>query len=198
MRIAPTFVTLLLATLLAAACGGETAGPGQGGVAHAGPKKADPASEGPPPPRRGAEHAVFSLLDNRLLAHVQRGGGLVAIPGAPGFVKYLRFARAKGDWKLGEAQDGKKVARAGRYATLEVPLTAEQAQAARMAWVRLYSPAARRMELKANGVKKGVEVALAAGWQTTEVAQANSGCSLRVLIVAPATRPTPVYEKESR
>ena len=48
-----------------------------------------------------ADHAVFNLADNRLLAHVQRGGGIVALGGSPGFAKYLNGGRPNLPWKLG-------------------------------------------------------------------------------------------------
>src|SRR5215468_8605592 len=57
---------------------------------------------------RGTEHDVYSLVDNRLYAHLERGGGLVVVPGTPGFAKYQRLG-AKGG--------------------LAIPLTEEQAVA---------------------------------------------------------------------
>src|SRR5438270_13618098 len=41
-------------------------------------------------PARGPEHAVYSLVDNRLSAHLTRGGGLFASAGSAGFAKYVR------------------------------------------------------------------------------------------------------------
>ena len=60
---------------------------------------------------RDPERTVYSLADNRLSAHVQRGGGLVVLAGSAGFAKYLRFRRANIPFLLRQERDGKKVAR---------------------------------------------------------------------------------------
>lgn len=136
----------------------EAPSPGSGGGS-------DRAPANPP---RGPEHAVFSLNDNRLLAHAQRGGGLVVLAGSAGFAKYLRFAKPKLTWKLGEKLDGRRVALADAYAVVEVPLTEEQARAGKL-WIRVHSPAPRRLSVNPND-KPGTTVELVAGWQTAEVA----------------------------
>src|SRR5262245_37084542 len=56
-----------------------------------------PANKAPAAPpvkaaARGAEHAVYSLVDNRLSAHLRRGGGLLVPAGSAGFAKYTRIA----------------------------------------------------------------------------------------------------------
>jgi arylsulfatase A-like enzyme len=117
---------------------------------------------GPARPRReprGPEHPVYSLADNRLYAHVERDGGLVVVPGSPGFAKYLRFGRPRVGWTG---------ALADTYAAVSIPVTEEQA-AARRIWVRLSSPAPRRMTVMVNG-KNAQTVALAAGAQTVAAA----------------------------
>ena len=42
-------------------------------------------------PARGPERPVYSLVDNRLSAHLTRGGGLFVPAGSAGFAKYIRF-----------------------------------------------------------------------------------------------------------
>src|SRR5438552_934523 len=74
-----------------------------------------------------ADHPVFSLVDNRLLAHVQRGGGLVALAGSAGFAKYLNGGRPNLPWKLGQKDGGHKVAVAtDGYVRMTLPLAADQ------------------------------------------------------------------------
>ncbi len=124
------------------------------------------AAHGPAAAPRRDEHAVFSLIDNRLLAHVEHQGGLVVFPGAPSFAKYLRFAKPRGKipWTLREERDGRRVAIAERYAGMGVPL----AGGGRWVWVRLWSPAAQKMTIQVAG-KPAATVELAEGWQTTAV-----------------------------
>jgi arylsulfatase A-like enzyme len=116
-------------------------------------------------PRRD-EHAIYSLIDNRLLAHVEHQGGLMVFPGAPSFAKYLRFAKPRGriPWTLREERDGRRVAIAERYAGMGVPLAGGE----RWVWVRLWSPAAQKMTIQVAG-KPASTVQLAEGWQTAAV-----------------------------
>src|SRR3569623_3201290 len=73
---------------------------------------------------RGAEHAVYSLVDTRLAAHLHRGGGLLVDGGSGGFAKSTRFANqlssgAKRAWDLRQSEGGIKVARmTGKRATV--------------------------------------------------------------------------------
>src|SRR5262245_51491071 len=113
----------LCTLVLVAACGSKES-------PNAGVARAETSAAPAPAPSRGPEHSVFSLLDNRLLAHAQRGGGVVAVAGAAGFAKYLRFAKPKVAWKLQQTLEGHRVALAEMYASLDLPLTAEQASAA--------------------------------------------------------------------
>src|SRR6266568_8875753 len=87
-----------------------------------------------------ADHAVFNLVDNRLLAHVQRGGGILAVAGSAGFAKYLNGGKPNLPWKLAEKLDGHRVAVAvDSYARLTLPL----AEPAKALHLRLSSPRAR-------------------------------------------------------
>lgn len=113
------------------------------------------------------EHPVFSLNDNRLLAHVQRGGGIVAIAGSAGFVKYVNFGKPKLSWKLGEKRDGKKVALSDNYSRIVLPVTAEQAKNPTL-YVRTHNAGERTLEVKIAG-KKIADVPVAAGWQTVAI-----------------------------
>jgi arylsulfatase A-like enzyme len=120
--------------------------------------------------RAGAEtprHAVFDLVANRTLAHLERAGGLVIAAGAPGFAKYLHFSRPLSTWRLGAVEDGRKVALASAQAVLEVPLSAAQARAPTVT-LRLKSPARQTVRISAQG-KTSPAVPLGIGWQTVRV-----------------------------
>jgi arylsulfatase A-like enzyme len=121
---------------------------------------------------------VFQLGDNRLLAHVQRGGGVVALPGSPGFAKYMRFAKGKPGWTIKQTVDGVRAGIADKYAYLDVPLSAEQAPAALSLTVRVKSAKPRPLSVILNGKSLG-DIALDAGWQTKSIAvppgQAKAG-----------------------
>jgi len=116
---------------------------------------------------------VFSLTDNRLLAHVERGGGIVAFPGWPSFAKYMRFNKpnpAKPVWQIKQKRDGKAVGIASQYVQVGLPLTEEQA-AARAIYVRLAPSTPRRLTVMVNG-KNAATLQLAPGWQTVTAAPA--------------------------
>jgi arylsulfatase A-like enzyme len=118
---------------------------------------------------RGPEHAVYSLADNRLAAHVGRSGGLLVHAGSAGFAKYLRFARDRNPWELGQEQGGVKVARmSGPRANLRVPLTEEQAAGEVAISLRVHTPAARRLSIAVGGEELHAE--LEEGWSTVAVA----------------------------
>ncbi len=114
---------------------------------------------------------MFSLVDNRLGGHVQRGGGLVVVAGSAGFAKYLRFAGKTPGWEMRRDAGGVKVATMrSKAANIHVPLTAEQA-ASSVIRVRAQSPAPQRLGVRVNNRRdKEVAVELAAGWSTAELA----------------------------
>lgn len=156
--------SLWMAAFLSLACGQSAApAPEMLQAPAAGSPKALSAPESKRP---AADHPVYSLLDNRLLAHPQRGGGLYLPAGSAGLAKYLRPNAASG-WKLRQSADGKPVATASATATLELPLSAEQAKAERI-FLRIKPSSAMRLTLKAKGKELG-SVALVAGWQTAEI-----------------------------
>jgi arylsulfatase A-like enzyme len=146
--------------------------PGTPGAPPAG--RADHAPARPPvkAASRGPEHAVYSLVDNRLSAHLTRGGGLVVAAGSAGFAKYLRFPSTlkggKKPWELRQAEGEVKVARlAGKSGTVHVPLTAAQA-AAGVVRLRAFAPAAMTLSLRVNEARD-INTRLAAGWSTAEI-----------------------------
>jgi arylsulfatase A-like enzyme len=171
-RIAPA---ALAALVLAGSCGKQDAD--GGGAASTLPGDAEsskagaPAKPVPQAPPRGPEHPVFSLVDNRLAGHVQRGGGVVAVAGSAGFAKYLRFAGASPSWNLRKDAGGVKVAAMkAKAANVYVPLTEEQAGSTALR-VRAQSPGPQRLGMRINGKRdKEVTVELAAGWSTAELA----------------------------
>ncbi|MCC6752251.1 MAG: sulfatase-like hydrolase/transferase [Deltaproteobacteria bacterium] len=107
---------------------------------------------------------VFSLGDNRLLAHLVRQGGLAIPLGHPGVAKYLNFSRPWNPWEANRREDGRRVALATRSVTwLSFPLTAAQAKASTLT-LSLKSPAAQVLRVSVNGGRpEGVK--LTAGWQ---------------------------------
>ena len=168
----------LVALLVGAGCNNSKANPGNspGKAAVAPPGKAAPAkapgAEPAPvaaPPgagwdaAKGPEHPVFVLSDNRLLAHVQRKGGLVVPAGEPGFGKYV-LSRAAASWQLGVVEEGKKTAVISRQARIEVPLAVGQQEGARL-FVRAKVVAPARLGVKVNGQEASL-AQLNPGWQT--------------------------------
>ncbi len=125
----------------------------------------------PQAPSRGPEHAVYSLIDNRLSAHLLRDGGLLIPAGSAGFVKYIRFRKSKLSWKIRAERDGARVATVdGRTGRVDVPLTAEQAAGGVTMHMRVFNEAARRMSVRVNGKQKQEATAeLPAGWATLGV-----------------------------
>ncbi|MBA3398208.1 MAG: sulfatase [Deltaproteobacteria bacterium] len=122
---------------------------------------------------RGPEHAVYSLVDNRLSAHLTRGGGLLVPAGSAGFAKYIRFANVskggKKAWELRQKEGDVPVARlAGKSASVFVPLTAAQAGRNTLR-MRLFAKEAGTMSLRVNE-NKDVNTAVEQGWSTIEVA----------------------------
>jgi arylsulfatase A-like enzyme len=186
-------VTIVLA-VTAAACGKSTKDPataepkvtesaGGGTVGAPGApvaNKAAPVAEPQParPPAkaaaRGPEHAVYSLVDNRLSAHLIRGGGLVVPAGSAGFAKYVRFANvmkggAKKAWELRQTEGEVKVARlTGKTGTVFIPLTAAQAGHGRVR-LRAFAASDTTVSLRVND-NKDVNGKLAKGWSTVELA----------------------------
>ena len=121
---------------------------------------------------RGPEHAVYSLVDNRLSAHLSRGGGLVVAAGSAGLAKYVRFANqmkgGKKPWELRQAEGEVKVARlTGKSGTVYVPLTAAQAAAGKVR-LRAFAKSDMTVSLKVND-SKDINGHLAAGWSTVEL-----------------------------
>ena len=114
------------------------------------------------------EHPVFSLVDNRLLAHVHRGGALVAIPGLPGFAKYMRPGRVR-NWKVNQTLDEKKVGLPDTYASFELPQTAEQAKSTQTLYVRVKSTGAKLIDVKLFDKKIGTINLTPNTWKTEQL-----------------------------
>lgn len=115
-------------------------------------------------------HPVFSLVDNRALAHQSRRGGLYIEAGAAGMAKYIHFSRPIAVWKLKQKEDGRRVALAQAVVSLEVPLDDAQAKNATTAnklWLSLKAPAST-VKVTVNG-KSSPAVMLKSGWQVVGV-----------------------------
>ncbi|HKE20108.1 MAG TPA: sulfatase [Kofleriaceae bacterium] len=147
---------------------GESRAPGAGKTAQPGGK----AAPAPQAPARGPEHAVFSLVDNRLGGHLQRGGGLVVPAGSAGFAKYLRFGGSSPAWQMRRSAGGVKFATMkSKVAGIRVPLTEHQVTGSPAIRVRARSGAAQRLGVRVNNRRDSeVTVQLAAGWSTAELA----------------------------
>jgi arylsulfatase A-like enzyme len=145
--------------------------PGANRTAAADAKPVVPPVQAAP---RGPERAVYSLVDNRLSAHLTRGGGLLVPAGSAGFAKYVRFANvmkggSKKAWELRRTQGDVKVARVtGKSATVFVPLTAAQAGRGTLR-VRAFAPTATTVSLRVNE-HKDIHGKLEEGWSTLELA----------------------------
>jgi len=140
------------------------------GVATTGAAGSGGATVGPAPKVR-SEHAVFHLVDNRHAAHRASDGDLVLDAADVGFARYTRFGVPAPRWKLGQDVDGERAAIADRLATLEVPLSAEQARRITFVTARVHGSQRQRLTLKVNGRKPGKDasVELVAGWITVAI-----------------------------
>jgi arylsulfatase A-like enzyme len=136
---------------------------------------ADGKAVKPPPkaPPRGAERVVYSLVDNRLSAHLTRGGGLLVPAGSSAFAKYVRFANVmkggKKPWELHQTQGDVRVARiTGKSGTVHVPLSAAQAGRAKVR-LRAFAAGDTTVSMRVNE-HKDINGKLAEGWSTLELA----------------------------
>jgi arylsulfatase A-like enzyme len=122
---------------------------------------------------RNAERPVYSLIDNRLSAHLRHAGGLVVAAGSAGFAKYMRIgnelAGKKRSWEMRHVDNDIRVARmTGKSANVYVPLTAS-AVARSTLRLRALAPADMTMSVRVND-HKNINVNLAKGWSTAELA----------------------------
>jgi arylsulfatase A-like enzyme len=132
-------------------------------------KPADPAVDGS---AARSEHAVFALVDNRHAAHRTSGGDLVLDGSDIGFARYTRFSMPAPRWQLGQDVDGERAAVADRLATLEVPLSAEQARGVTFVTARIHGTGDKQhVALKVNGRRPGKDasVGLVDGWITVAI-----------------------------
>jgi arylsulfatase A-like enzyme len=170
--------SLVLAVVTVIACGKSTKDPALTEPKVAGttaPVARPPATEVTPPPKaapRAPDHPVYSLVDNRLSAHLTRGGGLVVPAGSAGFAKYVRFANvmkgaSKKAWELRQTEGEVKVTRlTGKSATVFVPVTAAQAGRAKVR-LRAFTAGDMTVSLRVND-HKDINGKLTRGWSTVE------------------------------
>lgn len=178
-----TFACALLATAVvgAAACGkGKSSSSGEPKTAEPGDPSAAGAATGDKPaaakppekaPSRGPEHAVYSLVDNRLSAHLGRGGAFVIPAGSAGFAKYLRFGSTMKKptlaWELRQQSGELRVAKmTGKTASVFFPLTAAQA-ASQTVWIR--ANAARDQAFTVQIGDQKLNSKLTPGWATVSL-----------------------------
>jgi arylsulfatase A-like enzyme len=131
-----------------------------------------PVTVVPPKPAHAGEHVVYSLVDNRLSAHLRRGGGLFVEGGSAGFAKYTRITNqltsgGKRAWLLRQSEGDTKVARmAGKEATVFVPLTSEQAKSGALR-MKVFTKDDGAVSVKVND-NKDLNAKATAGWSTLE------------------------------
>lgn len=101
------------------------------------------------------ERAVFALGDNLLTAHRALGTDLVIDAGSIGFARYTRFNMPQARWRYRQTVLGQRVAVASRGGALELPLTAEQAEATRGVSVGLVPERAGRVTVRLGTRKLG-------------------------------------------
>ncbi len=132
------------------------------------PPKAAPANPTKNNDSDGMErHAVFDLVANRTLAHLEQRGGLVLAAGSAGFVRYAHFGRPTPTWKARVPVDGAMTALAQASARLQVPLSSSQATNPSV-WLRVKVQAPSSVKLSAGG-KATAAMPLKPGWQTIEL-----------------------------
>lgn len=150
--------------------GGSSSGTGGNGSGTGSAGNGQPTAGGdiPVAPARGAEHAVFSLTDNRLLSHLHIGGGLVIDAASPGLAKYLHMGKPRNWWSKQEVVDGKRATLIDNYAPLEFPLDEAEA-AGKTIWVRMRGEGAgRNVTLEIGG--KSITQPIPATWTTVAFA----------------------------
>jgi arylsulfatase A-like enzyme len=118
-----------------------------------------------------SEHPVFQLVDNRHAAHRYADGDLVLDAADAGFARYTRFSMPAPRWHLGQDVDGERAAVAERLATLEVPLSDEQARGITFVTARVHGSDHQQIALKINGRRPGKDASatLVAGWITVAI-----------------------------
>ena len=174
---------IAVVALALGACGksSKEPAPSEPKPAEASPSPAVPgnkaAQDRPPAPpvkaaARGPEHAVYSLVDNRLSAHLERGGGLLVNSGSAGFAKYVRIGNvmkgAKKSWELRQSEGDIKVARiTGKSGSVFVPLTGAQAGHTTVR-LRAFAKDAQTISLRVND-HKDINGKLEKGWSTAEL-----------------------------
>ncbi|MBV8758588.1 MAG: sulfatase [Deltaproteobacteria bacterium] len=166
----------VVAALALVACGKSKPHSDDPPPAKAGDNAQTPKTAPAVPPQkaaaRGPEHAVYSLLDNRLAAHLTRGGGLLLDAGSAGFAKYTRMGNvmkgAKKAWDLRQTEGDIKVAKIeGKSGSVFVPLTASQVAKGTVR-IRAFSGDKQPVSLKVND-NKDINGNLDAGWSTLEL-----------------------------
>jgi len=166
----------IAALVLTAACGKGKSKPADHGPAGSGSGTAAGSARGKDPvraPSRGPERMVYSLIDNRLSAHLLRAGGLLVPGGSAGFVKYTRFGntekiKQKAWDPRGREGDTKVASMAGTSARIDVPLTSVELEGTPVVRVRAHSPTAQPFSVRVNG-NRDVNSQLEAGWSTIEL-----------------------------
>ena len=128
-------------------------------------KLADAAIDGPHKVVR-PEHAVWSAVENRHVAHRDVAGELVIDATNIGFARYTRFGVPVQHWHIGGAVQSERASLADRTASIDVPLIPEQATPSQLT-LRVNAEAGQALDLRINGKKptsaKSTRISLDAG-----------------------------------
>ena len=129
-----------------------------------------PADAGKPVQAKPArvEHVAWKPVDNRHAAHRTIDGEVVLDARDIGFARFTRFGVPAPRWHLGQTVDGERAAIADRLASLEIPLSSEQAGATQLT-ARVHGEAKQVIGVKINGRKAGRDLKLEDGWQVVEL-----------------------------
>ena len=175
-RLVPLTIAVLAMSLAAVGCGKDEANADKMAATVPGKDAPGGGNEMKRAASRGDEHSVYSLIDNRLSAHLHRNGGLLIPAGSAGFVKYMRYRKDDLNWKIRETDDGKKVAvMNGKTGRIDVPLTASQASGDVTFRMRVHNAAKRALSLRINAKQKSeITTQVEEGWSTVEIT-ASSG-----------------------
>ena len=164
----------VVALAVLAACGGKKQAHDDAAVGSAArdagkPVPADAVAPAPDAAVARSEHAVFDLVDNRHAAHRAVDHDFVIDGADVGLARYTRFGVPVPRWHLGQLVDGQRAAIADRLASLEIPLTEEQAAATELT-LRVHGSDKQSLGLRINGrAGKHSSAALVAGWQTVAI-----------------------------
>ncbi len=182
-------LTIAAITVAAASIAATGCGKGDGDSSKSAAKAGDPAAKGAADgtakggaagakkpaqaPSRGPERVEYSFIDNRLSAHLERGGGLFVPAGSAGFAKYVRFGNmarsSKKTWELRQSEGDVKVAKlTGTSGRVDVVLEADHLAGNAVVRVRAHHAKGGAISVRVNE-NADINGQLQPGWNTIEL-----------------------------